>query len=112
MSLPLNKIVAAFRRHALGHTIASLDGDARAADRHHRRMVEALLAFRIHGSYGDRALLDLLEDRETAVRGWAAAHALKLDESRAIRILEEAANDPRLAGIEARAVLEEWRAGR
>jgi len=112
MSRPLKKIVAAYRRHTLGHTAASFDGDTPGVDRHHRRIVEALLALRDHGADGERALLDLLEDDETAVRGWAATHALEFDESLAIQILEEVANDPRLVGIEAQAVLEEWRARR
>jgi len=112
MSRALKKIVAAYRRHALGHAAAAWDGDTHGADRHHRRIVEALLALRDHGADGERALLDLLEDEDFAIRGWAATHALKLDERRAIQILEEVANDPRLVGIEAQAVLEEWRAGR
>ncbi|MCY2959514.1 MAG: hypothetical protein NTY35_05050 [Planctomycetota bacterium] len=108
----VKKIAAAFRRHALGHAAASWDGDSRGADRHHRRLIEALLALRDHGIEGQSALLRLLEDEEGAVRGWAAAHSLELDETRSTRILEEVANDPRLVGIEASAVLEEWRAGR
>jgi len=106
---PVKKIAASFRRHALGHAAASWDGDSNGADRHHRRIVEAALALRDHGAEGERALLRLLEDEESAVRGWAATHALKLDESRSIRILEEVARDPRLVGIEAQAALDEWR---
>lgn len=112
MSTPVKRIAAAFRRHALGHAAASWEGDAKGADRHHRRIVEAVLALRDHGAEGERALLRLLEDEEAGVRGWAAAHALKLDEARSIRILEDVAKDPRLVGIEALAVLEGWRAGR
>lgn len=112
MNSPVKKIAAAIRRHALGHAAASWDGDSKGADRHHRRMVEAVLALRDHGAEGERALLRLLEDEEGAVRGWAATHTLKIDEGRSIRILEEVANDPRLVGIEAKAVLEEWRAER
>ncbi len=110
MSHPVKRIAAAFRRHALGHAAASWGGDSAGADRHHRRIVEALLALRDHGAEGERALLRLLEDEEGAVRGWAATHALKLDESRSIRVLEDVARDPRLVGLEARATLEEWRA--
>lgn len=112
MNRAVKKIVAALRRHALGHAAASWSGDSAGADRHHRRIVEARLALRDHGVEGDRALLGLLEDEDGAVRGWAATYALKLDESRSIRVLEEVARDPRLVGIEASAVLEEWRAGR
>ncbi len=105
------KFAAAFRRHALGHAAASWDGDAKGADRHHRRIVEAFLALRDHGADGERALLQLLDDEEAGVRGWAAIHALEFDANRSIRVLEEVANDPRLVGLEAQRVLAEWRAG-
>lgn len=112
MSAPAKKIAAAFRRHALGHAAAAWDGDSKGADRHHRRVVEAVLALRDHGAEGERALLRLLEDEDAAVRGWAATYALKLDENRSMRVLEEVALDPRLVGIDAQAVLREWRAER
>lgn len=109
MSPTLKKIAAAYRRHALGHAAASWDGDSGGSDRHHRRIVEALLELRAHGADGERVLLVLLEDDEVSVRAWAASHALEIDASRSIRVLEEVSNDPRLVGFDARAVLREWR---
>lgn len=109
MSPPLKKIAAAYRRHALGYAAASWKGDSNGADRHHRRLIEALLQIRARGAVGDSELLRLLDDEEVCVRAWAASHTLKVDEARSLRVLEGAADDPRLSGFDARMVLKEWR---
>jgi hypothetical protein len=64
------------------------------------------------GPDAQRKLLDLLDDEARGVRGWAASHALEIEQEKGIPVLEALARtEPTPQGPCAEMTLEVWRKG-
>lgn len=109
----LEELLQVYREAALEHRSASRSGDSRKANRAYLRLIAVIRELRRRGPDAHKALLRLLEDRRTEVRGWAAAHALEIAPKQAVKVLEEIASGPSsLEELSAQMVLREWRSGR
>ena len=111
MNQSIVDLIAAYRRHAVEHGVATAAGDYKKGNAHHDRLIEAVGSLRQRGGEGDHALLALLRDENPWVRVWAATHSLTVDEALARRTLESLSADPGIVGFDARTVLSEWDRG-
>lgn len=102
----------AYARAAAMHGAATDRGDHKQANAAHATLMSALAVLRESADRGRLVLTGLLEDEDTHVRCWAAAHLLPLDEDAATRALLALASEPPFVGFNAKMVLREWKAGR
>lgn len=106
------ELVERYRQAALIHGAASHDGRLRLANRNSDAVRAIYIELRSRGPEAQRTLLALLNDREPAVRVWAATHALDFAPEDGERVLETVANEGlRFHSFTAQLVLDEWRQG-
>ena len=97
-----------YRNAAKRHGEATDAGDYRAANDAHDQLAEALEELNTIPR-GLDALDALLDDQDTSVRCWAAAHLLPTGSKRAIDALEGLANGTGIIAFDAKQVLKQWR---
>jgi len=97
-----------YRRAARRHGEATEAGNDREANDAHDQLVAALEELNTNPR-GLGALDALLDDQDTSVRCWAAAHLLPTGSERAIDALESLANGTGIIAFDAKQVLKQWR---
>jgi hypothetical protein len=105
-------LVETYRIAARDHGRANASGDYRSGNRAHKRLALAYRTLRARGPGSQAKLLHLLRDRDVAVQGWAAAHALEFAPVAGEAVLAELTAQPGPVAFSARMTLQEWRAGR
>lgn len=112
MSATIQDLISEYRYHAFQHGVADEGvGNPRLGNRHANHVARLRRELLARGVEGRSAILDLMQDPSPAVRGWASAHALEIDEARARPVLEALALEPGIHGFSAGIVLEEWAKG-
>ena len=109
----IRDLLRRYRNAAMTHRAASRSGDSRTANEAAEALAAIIRTLRDEGEAAHRSILELLDDADLAVRGWAGTHGLEIDPPRAEAALEEISGGPKsLDEFSARMVLHEWRAGR
>lgn len=112
-STPIDQLLEDYKIAANTHRVASREGDHERANQASERLASVVRELRNRTEKERAAFLDLLDDPNVEIRGWAAAHALEFAPDRAEQVLEQiAAGAKSLEEFSARMVLQEWRAGR
>jgi hypothetical protein len=105
-------LLESYRQAAIRHRTALEEGNAKAANRAHDKVVKLSHHFRHGGSDLQEAFIVLLNDENLSVRAWAATHALEFAPDEAVRVLRKIARGPRsLIRLSAEMVLAQWEAG-
>ena len=102
----------AYAMAAIAHGAATDRGDHKKANAAHRKVMEALEKIRASSDRVLSVLTGLLVHDDPHVRCWAATHLLPLDEDAATTTLCRLTSEPPFAGLDAKMVLREWKAGR
>jgi len=106
------ELLDAYRLAAKNHRAASLAGDYRAGNPQADIIARIYRELRRRGHETQRALLDLLDDEDPGVRGWAAPRALEIEPERGVPVLEALAqSEPWPESSEAETTLKVWRKG-
>lgn len=87
-------------------------GDHKRANAAHETLMRVLSELRESADQGRAALSGLLEHDDPHVRCWAATHLLPLDQDAAMHALEALESEPPFVGLNAKMVVQEWKAGR
>lgn len=98
-----------YREQAIVHKNATESGDYRVGNRAHDKLYRAYYGLKDAGA--DRVLLELLDDSEAAVRGWAATHCLFINERKAKQELAALARGSGMIAFSAQMVLAQWKLG-
>ena len=97
---------------AVSHRSASRAGNHQVANQSYGRLAAVVRELGARGPTEHAAILQLLDDDRLEVRGWAPAHSLQCDPSRAESTLEQIARGPpSMEEFSAKMVLQQWRAG-
>lgn len=108
----VDSLLAEYADAALMHRRASREGKHKIANPAYKRLSAIVRELLRRGPGAQGALLSLLADPRTEVRGWAATHALGFAPEHASLVLEEIASGPSsLEEFSAKMVLQQWRAG-
>lgn len=108
----LAQLVRRYSIAAAAHGAAKESGSYKKANKQHDIIAGIYRELRARGLEAQLALLDLLDDPNPSVRGWAAAHALEFAPARGELVLRELARRmPGLIGLGAEMTLREWRKG-
>jgi hypothetical protein len=108
------ELTEAFVEHATAHRDLFVDGDVKASNRAHDRLIKVAVQFRQLPDRGEHMLRELMRCTNESVRGWAAYFMLTIDEKLAIRTMRDIARTTQSASekITCDTTIEEWRAGR
>lgn len=108
------ELIKAFVEHATAHKDLFIEGDVKASNRAHDRLIKVAVKFRQFPDRGEHMLRELIRSTNESVRGWAAYFMLTIDEKLAIRTMRDIARTTQSASekITCDTTLEEWKAGR
>ncbi len=109
----IQDLLEAYKDAAAAHCMATERGDQNTANRSHDVLVGIHTELRRRGAEALNELLNLLQNKDTGVRFWAASHALEFSPEKGENVLSEIAKIPKsLIAFSAEVTLREWRAGR
>lgn len=103
----IEKLIEIYIENAHIHRQASLE-DSQKANEAYSRLNNAFLALEKLGPSGISEFLKLLDSENEDVRGWAASHALNINEGKAISVLRELQKKGGLTGVEAEYTILNW----
>lgn len=107
------ELLELYEAAALEHGRATEEGDPKAANRAHDLITSIRHELMDRGRDSEMMISNLLQAPEPWVRSWAATDLLGVAPDAAVPVLEEIAQEQRgYLGLQARMVLQEWRAGR
>jgi hypothetical protein len=104
----------AFVEHATAHRDSFVEGNIKASNRAHDKLIKVAVEFRQIPDRGEHMLRELIRSSNESVRGWAAYFMLTLDEKLAVKTMRDIAKTTQSASVKitSETTLEEWRAGR
>ena len=111
MKKDLDGLVADYVKNAVRHGEATIEGDFKAANNSHDKIIKALSEIRKYGNEGDIALLALIDDDNDSVKCWAATHSLKYHKEKSEQILLYLSKKSGPIAFNAEMVLSEWKNG-
>ncbi len=106
-----DQLIAEYRELAQAHGQATINGDFKAANRSHDRLISLLTSIRSLGVDGQARLLRLTCDSDDSVSCWAATHTLPFDECRALEVLDTLSSKSGPIGFNAKMVILQWKKG-
>lgn len=107
----IDSLVKAYAEAAAAHGETYETGDYKKGNREYDILAANYRELRARGHHAQLHLLELLNDSNSHVRGWAASHALEFAPERGEPVLTELARRGGLTGFSAEMTLEEWRKG-
>ena len=107
----VDQLVSIYAEAAEAHGWASDEGDHETANEQHDVLAAAYRKLRGRGWDAQKALLALLDHRDSGVRSWAGGHALEFSPEDGERTLEGLVAVGGLTGFNAEMTLETWRRG-
>lgn len=107
----LGELVEVFAHHTVAQTEAIWRGDAKAGNKHARKVGAAFKRLCAHGNAGREALAVLFTHPNVDVRTMAAAFLLRYRTKDAVAVLEQAAKGQGLIAFEAQQCLLRWEEG-
>jgi HEAT repeat protein len=110
-NLSTDKLVERYAEAALLHGENTLSGNYRETNRQHDVIAAIYRELKSRGEEHVMQLKELINDRDDAVRLWAAAHTLDLCQDVSEKVLEEIGRSKGLIPLSARTTLREWRKG-
>lgn len=108
------ELFRAFVEHATAHRDLFVEGDVKASNRAHDKLIKVAVQFRQLPDRGEHMLRELIRSTNESVLVWAAYFMLTLDAKLAVKTLRDIAKTTESAtiGITCDTTLQEWRAGR
>src|SRR4051812_45451301 len=103
-----NIIVKEYREGALMHGVGTNSGDHKKANEGYSKLNAAYKIIKSEDPELN-SLKELLNDEDSSVKSWAAAHLLLVDPKIAEPVLEEIAKEKGLVAFSAEMTLEQWR---
>jgi hypothetical protein len=107
----VNDLLKAYANAAAAHGRASTIGDYQTANAQHDVIAAIYRELRARDESARRTLLSLLDHKDSAVRGWAASHALEFAPEEGQRVLLELSHDAGIWRLTAETILKQWRNG-
>lgn len=106
------ELLDAYRKAAKIQSSSTLTGDYKTGNPQADIIATIYRELRNRGGDAQNALLDLLDDEDAGVRGWAAAHALEIAPAKGIPVLEALAqSEPWPLNTNAEMTLKVWKKG-
>jgi len=105
----VSEALTSFEESAIKHSEAIDQGDYKAANRNHDKIIEAISFLKEQDSVNH--LENLLNHSSVGVRGWAATYLLPVKEQLAMTVLEEISKGSGIRSLAAETTLKEWRKG-
>ncbi len=110
-SQEVDKVVSAFAEAAKLHYQAILAGNYKVTNKHAKAIEKAFRKIAAMGPEARQALLDKVDDGDSAVAVMAATFSLKFDTERALNALRRISSDPGLMGLRAQQAIQRWEEG-
>ena len=111
--MTIDELLAGSRTAAAEHGRATREGNARKANKAYRKLNRFATQLKKRGADAHAGWLALLDEKDDAVRVWAASHALEFAPEQAVRTLRSVASGrPGPDRLDAEMTLREWEAGR
>lgn len=111
MSETIESLESKYREFAEAHGVATQQGDYKAANKSHDKLVALFHKIKACGSGGEAALLRLMNNECESVVCWAATHSLPFAESEALAVLDTLGKRTGPIGFNAKMVAKQWRSG-
>jgi hypothetical protein len=105
------QLVEQFAKNVAAQTDAISRGDPKAGNKHARRYIQAFERLRSMGDKGRDALVPLMREGRSDVRGMAAAFLLRHCTEEAICVLKELGAGEGVVAFSARESLKRWQEG-
>lgn len=107
----IDSLVKANAEAAAAHGETDLTGDYEKGNREYDVLAAIYRELRARGHHAQLYLLELLNDGNPYVRGWAASHSLEFAPEQGELVLTELTRCGGITGFNAEMTLEEWRKG-